>query len=140
MRAWESERASRQPVLAALAEVADAGDVVMSADAGAYWYQGGWPGIVTPSDPLPVVEDAARRYGVRWLALEAEHIVPSLVPVLTGEARPPWLSEPVLVVPDGESPAEAHPGAGEDADPLDDAPRAALYAVCLDVTDQRCAP
>jgi hypothetical protein len=141
MRAWESERTSREPVLATLAEVATPGDVVMSADAGAYWYHGGWPGIVTPSDPLPVVEEAARRYGARWLALEAEHIVPALVPVLTGETQPSWLSEPILVVPAEESPAETpgSRGAEEEADPLDQAPRAALYAVCLDIADPRCA-
>jgi hypothetical protein len=150
MRSWQAERTSREPVLTALGELAAPGDVVMSGDAGAYWYRGGWPGIVTPSDPLPVVEDAARRYGVRWLALEAEHIVPSLVPVLTGEIRPPWLSAPVLVVaPDEEPTASASPSspAGgddaprtEDVDPLAEAPRAALYAVCLEATDRRCDP
>ena len=74
----------------------------MSADAGAYHYHGGWPGIVTPEDPLDVVEEAMRRYDVRWLALESEHIVRSLVPVLTGELRPAWLSDPIAVVPRDE--------------------------------------
>ena len=86
-------------MLTALADVAHPGDVVMSADAGAYSAPGGWPGIVTPDDPLPVVEEALRLYGVRWLALEAEHVMAALVPVLTGGARPDWLSEPVLVEP-----------------------------------------
>jgi hypothetical protein len=142
MRAWEAERSSREPVLAALAEDATPGDIVMSGDAGAYWYGGRWPGIITPSDPLAIVEDAARRYGARWLALEAEHIVPSLVPVLTGEVRPDWLSDPVFVIPPEASPtADAEPSAAEDLqadDPLADAPRAALYAVCLQADDPRC--
>ena len=144
MRSWDAERQSREPVLAALAQLATPGDVLMSADAGAYEYHGGWRGIVTPDDPLPVVEEAARRYGVRWLALEAEHIVTSLVPVLTGEVRPAWLSEPVLVVPAdvaadaGEEGAEQAEDAVVTADALADAPRAALYAVCLEPDDPRC--
>ena len=68
---------------------------------------------ITPDDPLPVVEEAARRYGVRWLALEAEHIVTSLVPVLTGEVRPEWLSEPVLVVPADVAADAGEEGAGD---------------------------
>ena len=144
MRSWDAERQSREPVLAALAQLATPGDVLMSADAGAYEYHGGWRGIVTPDDPLPVVEEAARRYGVRWLALEAEHIVTSLVPVLTGEVRPEWLSEPVLVVPADVAADAGEEGAGQaedtvvTADALADAPRAALYAVCLEPDDPRC--
>jgi hypothetical protein len=145
MRAWEAERESREPVLAALAEVATRDDVLMSGDAGAYAYHGGWRGIVTPADPLPVVEAAARLYGVRWLALESEHIVASLVPVLTGDADPDWLSEPIVTVPRDEAsddgrpaPGAADEGADQADDPLADAPRAALYAVCLEPADRRC--
>ena len=139
MRAWESERSTREPILAALDEAADPSDVLMSADAGAYHYHGGWPGIVTPEDPLDVIEEAMRRYEVRWLALESEHIVRSLVPVLTGEVRPAWLSEPIAVVDREliETDDQATDGVAART-PADDAPRAALYAVCLDASDRRC--
>lgn len=128
--AWRRERNGRTEVLAALAATARPGDVVMSPDAGAYRYQGGWSGIVTPNDPLATVEDALRRYDVRWLALESDHVTTWLRPVLAGEERPAWLSEPLVLVP------PLSPEDGEDAD--DPLPRAALYAVCLTPHDQRC--
>ena len=96
--AWERERDARTGVLAALAVEAQGDDVVMSPDAGAYRYYGGWAGIVTPDDPLPIVEEALRRYQVRWLALESDHITAALRPVLAGETRPSWLSEPLTEV------------------------------------------
>jgi hypothetical protein len=112
--------------------VADPADVVMSPDAGAYHYHGDWSGIVTPDDPLPVVEEALRLYGVRWLVLEGDHPTVGLEPVLRGEVRPDWLSEPLVTVP--PLPPEDDEEAGEDA-----LPRAALYAICLEVDDPRCA-
>jgi hypothetical protein len=127
---WRRERDNRQDVLAGLAAEATPGDVVMSPDAGAYRYHGGWPGIVTPDDPLPVVEAAMRLYDVRWLALEANHITAALLPVLTGEATPAWLSDPLVV------------GPAMTLDERDDdqtaRPSAALYAVCLEPDDHRC--
>ena len=72
----------------------------MTPDAGGFRYLTGHPGIVTPEDPLPVVEDALRRYGVRWLVLEHAFSTVALAPVLAGEVRPAWLSAPVAVVPD----------------------------------------
>jgi hypothetical protein len=125
VRAWSREREARAPVLAALATHAAPGDRVMSPDAGAYRYQGGWSGIVTPDDPLPVVEDALRRYDVRWLALEASHVTAALRPILEGELRPDWLSAPVVEAPPTD----------EQVAPL---PAAALYAVCLTPADTRC--
>ena len=71
----------------------------MSPDAGGYRYLTGHPGIVTPDDPLPVVEQALRLYDVRWLALERDHITASLAPLLAGTQRPSWLSAPIAVVP-----------------------------------------
>jgi len=104
-----------------------AGDRLMSSDPGAFWYAAGIPGIITPDDPLDVVEAAARTYGVRWLELEQKHLVPSLEPVLTGRLRPAWLSAPLRQVwPDGASPTTSTPSA-------------ALYAVCLEPGDARCA-
>jgi hypothetical protein len=139
MRVWEAERSARSPIIAALDEVAAPGDVLMSADAGAYHYHGGRPGIVTPADPIDVVEEAMRRYDVRWLALESEHIVRSLVPVLTGELKPGWLSEPVVVVERQElEPATDAATEPSEGTPESRAPRAVLYAVCLDAVDTRC--
>lgn len=128
---WRSERDARADVLATLANEAEPGDRVMSPDAGAYRYQGGWSGIVTPDDPLAVVEEALRRYGVRWLALERAHATAALRPVLGGQAQPDWLSAPLVVVPPEVDDA-AHDG---DATAL---PRAALFAVCLQPGDDRC--
>jgi 4-amino-4-deoxy-L-arabinose transferase-like glycosyltransferase len=131
--AWRSERDNRADVLATLEAVAEPGEVVMSPDAGAYRYHGGWPGIVTPDDPLEVVEAAARLYDVRWLALEGNHITTGLLPVLTGEVRPDWLSEPLIVGPplplDEDTPADEQVPR----------PSSALYAVCLEPADPRCA-
>jgi hypothetical protein len=133
IRSWVEERDARAPVLATLAQRAEPGDRVMSPDAGAYRYHGGWPGIVTPDDPLPVVEEALRRYDVRWLALEAAHLTAGLRPILAGTLRPDWLSEPLV-----EAPPIDEDDAGSttaDATPL---PAAALYAVCLTADDDRC--
>ena len=133
LEAWRRERDGRADVLAKLAEVADATDVVMSPDAGAYQYHGDWAGIVTPDDPLPVVEEALRLYGVRWLALEGAHITAGLKPVLAGETRPAWLSAPLVVVP------PLPPDEDDEEESAAPLPRAVLYAVCLDPDDGRCA-
>jgi hypothetical protein len=135
--AWDRERRPRTDILAALARNAGPADVVMSPDAGAYRYHGGWSGIVTPEDPLPVVEEALRLYGARWLVLEQDHITADLRPVLAGEVRPWWLSAPLISVP-GKGPADSDEvGPDEPAEML---PAAALYAVCLSAADERCAP
>ena len=105
----------------------------MSPDPGAYRYQGGWAGIVTPDDPLPVVEMALRRYGVRWLTIEGAHVTAALLPVLTEQIRPEWLSTPLVVVP--ALPLEDEAGEIAPGPPI---PRAALFAVCLEPADERC--
>ncbi len=128
---WQSEHDLREQVMAALSGV-PSDDRLMSADAGAYEYLGDRPGIVTPDDPLDVVESAMKAYDIRWLVLERDHIVASLVPILSGAERPAWLSAPKLVVND-----DTPTGAGASVPTL---PRAALYAVCFDPTDTRCAP
>lgn len=120
-RAWGAEHELREQVAVAL-EGVPAADRLMSPDAGGYRYQAGRSGIVTPDDPLPVVEAALRAYDIRWLVLERDHIVPSLAPLLAGSERPGWLSRPRLVL-----------GA-----PVNGLPRAALFAVCLRATDSRC--
>ena len=134
LRAWRSEHDLREQVVAALATV-PAADRLMSPDSGAYRYLAGRSGIVTPDDPLPVVETALREYGIRWLVLERDHITAALVPLLAGTQRPDWLSAPVLSVP-------GTPPTGTDGSTASSAglPRAALYAVCLTPADSRCAP
>lgn len=123
LRSWRHEHDQRAPILAALQEHAQPGDRVMTPDPGAYRYHGGWHGVPTPNDPLAIVEHAARIYQVRWMALERDHLVPALKPVLAGEIRPDWLSEPIV-----------------EARPSDDQglPEAALYAVCVAPEDVRC--
>jgi hypothetical protein len=124
MRAWQHDQEVRQEVSAPLASVAGE-ERMMSGDSGAYEYLFDRPGIVSPDDPLPVIEEAARAYGIRWLSLEHAHIVKALAPVLLGQERPAWLSAPIATV------------AGTTAD---GAPAAALYAVCLTPDDTRCMP
>jgi hypothetical protein len=102
----------------------------MSPDAGAYRDRGGWPGVVTPDDPLATVGGALRLYGVRWLALERAHLVPRLAPILDVESRPAWLSTPLVSI--------AATGAAETLDGSGQGPIAALYAVCLIPGDPRC--
>jgi hypothetical protein len=124
----------RAPIFAALAS-APATDRVMSPDAGAYRYHAGRAGIVTPNDPLPVVEQALRGYDIRWLVLERDHLVPSLEPLLAGTTRPAWLSAPRVVIP-----GRPEPQAGRGSRTARVMPAAALYAVCLDPSDERCTP
>lgn len=122
-RNWAEVRGVQQRLAAALASASPA-DRIMAADAGAYRYVSGHPGIVTPDNPLPVIESAMHAYDVRWLALESTSIVPALAPLLTGAERPAWLSAPVAEVPGAVS----------------SAPRGALFAVCFSPADVRCAP
>jgi hypothetical protein len=120
---WRAYRAGLDPIVAQLAALPTT-DVVMSGDPAGIWYLSGHQGIITPADPLPVVEQAARSYGARWLVLDTSGLVPSLAPVLAGRTRPSWLSPPIIVV---------GPASGARS------PTAALYAVCLSAEDARCA-
>jgi 4-amino-4-deoxy-L-arabinose transferase-like glycosyltransferase len=128
---WRAARETQAELAAGLRDI-PAGDRIMSADAGAYYYLTGHPGIVTPNDPLPVVESAMRAYNVRWLILERGAIVPALAPVLAGEIQPAWLSQPVAVVR-GVSRAVAS------TSPVAAVAQGAVYAVCLTPADTRCA-
>jgi hypothetical protein len=124
MRAWQHDEYVRQQVSAPLASIAGS-ERIMSGDSGAYEYLFDRPGVVSPDDPLPVIEEVARAYDIRWLSLERDHIVKALVPVLLGQLRPAWLSAPMATVAGTTS---------------DGAPAAALYAVCLTPDDTRCSP
>jgi hypothetical protein len=120
---WRTYLGRLDPIVAELTTLPSS-DVVMSGDPAGIWYLSGHPGIMTPADPLPVVEQAARAYGARWLVLDVSSLVPSLTPVLSGRTRPSWLSRPIVVV---------RPAAGGGS------PTAALFAVCLSAEDARCA-
>jgi hypothetical protein len=141
---WREVSTTRQAPSTLAAEPRPvAGDVVMSADPGAYRYLWGTRGVITPDDPLPLIERAARLYDVRWLVLEKEMVVPALAPVLRGELRPAWLSAPLVVVRDGVAIALASPEASVSAAATPSAtlvPELAIYAVCLEAGDERCAP
>lgn len=127
-RGWQRAQDVAVAVAAPLAEV-PTGERVMSPDPGAFWYLAERQGVVTPEDPLPVVEDVLRRYDVRWLILERAFMTRDLAPVLAGTIRPDWLSSPLLTV---MAPGAATPSASQ-------LPDAALYAVCLAPDDTRCA-
>jgi Dolichyl-phosphate-mannose-protein mannosyltransferase len=110
---------ARAPIALALQGL-PAADRLMSADPAGWWYTSGRAGVMSPADPLPVVEQAAAAYDVRWLVLERSQIVPSLEPVLDGTAHPGWLSAPIV------------------SSTQDGQVAAALYAVCLTPSDARC--
>jgi hypothetical protein len=130
---WSDARQVQEGVAARLRDLPQA-DRFMAVDPGAINYLTGREGIVTPHDELPVIEAAMRAYDVRWLVLERNSIVPSLAPVLTGSVRPTWLSQPVAVVAEDPAPRVATVG-----EPTPAVPAAALYAVCMDPADTRCA-
>lgn len=122
---WEAEASVRRAASAELDRLAQPGDRLMSADPGAYRYYSGLGGIITPADPLDVVERALRAYDVGWLVLERAHIVDAFAPLyLETSPLPPWLSD---VAQDRGTPG---------------LPRYRIYAVCLSSADPRaaCAP
>lgn len=127
-RGWQRAREVALAVAAPLGDV-PSGERVMSSDAGSFWYLANRPGVVTPEDPLPVVEQVLRRYDVRWLILERAFMTRDLAPVLAGAVRPDWLSAPLVTV---TAPGATSPSPSQ-------VPDAALYAVCLTIDDTRCA-
>lgn len=130
---WSQVRSTQEQLAAEVsADATSPRDVVMSADAGAYKYLTGHPGIVTPYDDLATIEQAMRDYNVRWLVLERAAIVPAMEPVLLGQMRPAWLSAPVAVVPGSR---QAMATTGSAPAPV---PDGAVYAVCLTPEDTRC--
>ncbi len=130
---WSEARRVEAGLAAALSP-APSGDVVMSGDSGAYNYLSGHPGVISPNDDLMTIETAMRDYNVRWLVLEANSIVPALVPVLKGEVHPTWLSAPVALARDDAAASDAS------VSPMPDPSQGAVYAVCLTPYDTRCTP
>jgi dolichyl-phosphate-mannose-protein mannosyltransferase len=117
--------ATRQPRLALAANLQRLGvnpeDRLLSIDAGGYKYWTDLGGVVTPDDPIEVIESVARAYRARWLVVERSDAARALAPVLAGE-RPPWIGPPVFEV--------AHPAGG--------LPQLAFYPVCVTEVDTRC--
>ena len=120
---WDNTRQPRLEVARKLDELGvPPTDRLLSIDAGGYKYFTGRPGVVTPDDPIEVIESVARAYGTRWLIVERADAARALAPVLQGTLQVPWIGEPVFQLdsPDGG------------------APRIALYPVCSTDGDIRC--
>jgi len=122
--AWDASRAPRVALAEQMGSLGVApDDRLLTIDSAGLKYYTGRPGVVTPDDPIETVEQVARAYGTRWLVLERDDIVRSLAPILAGGDRPAWVGPPVYVVP--------APDGG--------IPRLAMYPICLDNADDRCA-
>ena len=114
---WDGRRERMQSVAVALNDAgAPVSDRVMSIDASGYRYWTGHPGVVLVNDPLDTVEQVARAYGIRWLVLEPDDSVEAAREILVNDNRPGWVGPPILHRDD-----------------------VAVYPVCLDAGDPRCA-
>jgi hypothetical protein len=123
-RAWEAARAPRAALAAELERRAiPRDDRLLSIDAAGFKYFTDHPGVVTPDDPIDVIESVARAYGTRWLVLEPAGAARAMAPVLDGD-RPSWIGPPVFTVP-----ATGSTGVS-----------LALLPVCFEPGDDRCAP
>jgi Dolichyl-phosphate-mannose-protein mannosyltransferase len=126
---WARMRHGRQMVAAAMDRLGiGPNERVMSGDTAGFKYFTGRGGVVTVSDPIDVIGRVGRAYGVRWLILERTHIVDTLGPVLKGTVRPSWLGPPAWSL--DETPQH---------DAEDTYPDVALYPVCVETGDPRCA-
>ncbi|HET7677513.1 MAG TPA: glycosyltransferase family 39 protein [Candidatus Limnocylindrales bacterium] len=135
---WRDVQDSREAIAAYL-RARPAEERVMSPEPGAYHHLAARSGIVTPDDPLPVVEQAMRLYDVRWLVLERDYTTEALAPVLLGEAEPSWLSDPLVLIPGGTAGGQdPAPAPGSPVPARLRAPRAVLFAVCFQPGDDRC--
>jgi 4-amino-4-deoxy-L-arabinose transferase-like glycosyltransferase len=123
-RTWDQ---TRDPRVALATELDRRGigreERLLSIDAAGFKYFTGRGGVVTPDDPIDTIEAVARAYRTEWLVLERNDIVRALAPVLRDDERPDWIGPRAFEVPaaDGGIPALA------------------LYPVCVDATDTRCA-
>ena len=121
-RAWD---ASRQPRIALNAELDRLGvlrtDRLLSIDAAGMKYWTGRGGVVTPDDPIDVIESVARAYETRWLVLERNDAARALAPVLAGK-RPDWIGSPAFTVPAADG----------------GLPTLALYPLCLGSNTAAC--
>ena len=120
---WQRTLAERRQVASAIDVLAAPGDRLMSIDSATFEYLTGHGGIVSPDDPLPVIEQAARAYDVRWLILERDGEVRALAPILSGSPPPDWLGPPAWVLPSASGAVEA-----------------AIYPVCFGHALPGCTP
>ncbi|HXG39546.1 MAG TPA: glycosyltransferase family 39 protein [Candidatus Limnocylindrales bacterium] len=129
---WSAKRAARLAIAATLDRLDPEGDDrIMSIDAAGYRYYTGRGGVVLPNDPLPVIEQVARAYGIRWLVVEADDAVPAVAPIVLEDRRPAWVGPATLHGVRGEIVAgPIPPGVLADV---------ALYPVCVVPGDERCA-
>ena len=115
---WAGWNGSREPRVQLNAELDRLGvartDRLLSIDAAGMKYWTGRPGVVTPDDPIEVIESVARAYQTRWLVLERNDAARALGPVLAG-TRPPWIGPPVFSVPSADG----------------GLPRLALFPLCV---------
>lgn len=119
---WDSVRQPRLALNVYLEErMVPRDDRILSIDAGGIKYFTGRPGVVTPDDPIEVIESVARAYGTRWLVVERSDAARALAPVLAG-TRPPWIGPPVFSVPSADGGLA----------------RLALFPVCTTPDDTRC--
>jgi hypothetical protein len=72
--------------------------------------------VVLVNDPLDTVEQVARAYDIRWLVLEPDDSVEAAKEILVNDNRPSWVGAPVYKTDD-----------------------VAVYPVCTDPADTRCA-
>ncbi|HEY7736745.1 MAG TPA: glycosyltransferase family 39 protein [Candidatus Limnocylindrales bacterium] len=115
---WRTEREQRLAVARALdAAGAPKTDRLMSIDASGYRYYTGRGGVVLVNDPLEAIERVGRAYRARWLVLERDESVAAVSGILLQDARPPWVG----------------PATWREDD------RIALYPLCFDPADPRCA-
>ena len=120
---WDAVRQPRMDLAAYLdGHAVPSDDRILSIDAGGIKYWTGHPGVVTPDDPIEVIESVARAYDARWLVIERGDAAQSLGPVLAG-TRPAWIGAPVFSVPSSDG----------------GLPRLALFPVCTTPGDARCA-
>jgi len=119
---WDHVGQQRQDVAGVLDQAGAApDDRLMSIDAAGYRYWTGHGGVVLVNDPLDVIEDVARAYDIRWLALERGDAVASVAPILDRDERPAWIGPP----------AYASQGTDGRVD-------WAVYPVCTTAGDDRC--
>ena len=119
---WDAVRQPRVALAAYLeSHQVPRDDRILSIDAGGIKYWTGHPGVVTPDDPIEVIESVARAYETRWLVVERGDAARALAPVLAG-TRPAWIGQPAF------------------AFPADDGglPQLALFPVCTTAGDTRC--
>jgi hypothetical protein len=130
--AWAARRDDALVVRRGLADAgAAAHDRVMSIDASGTLYWTGHPGVVLVNDPLATIEEVARAYDIRWLALNRADTVAAVASILDDRALPPWLGSPVA-----SRPARPLPNAA----PLPArALGVALFPVCVEPADRRCS-